>query len=113
MALAIRQIRDELSFHPQGRSLTDITPEIDMGGTAVSLSLKSGEVWVFRHASEAQLSVEASVYLEKGRLKPRATKQIVLSDTVLDYSASVAWTLSRAQDGTRHLRDIEPDDLQS
>jgi uncharacterized heparinase superfamily protein len=88
----------------------DITPEIDMGGTAVSLSLKSGEVWVFRHASEAQLSVEASVYLEKGRLKPRATKQIVLSDTVLDYSASVAWTLSRAQDGTRHVRDLEPDD---
>jgi uncharacterized heparinase superfamily protein len=102
----LKGVRFDIRFHLH----PDITPEIDMGGTAVSMSLKSGEVWVFRHDSEAELSVEASVYLEKGRLKPRATKQIVLSDTVLDYSAHVAWTLSRAQDGTRHVRDLDPDD---
>ena len=57
----------------------DVEAETDLGGAAVSLTLRGGEVWVFRHGGEASLSVENSVYLESGRLKPRATKQIVLS----------------------------------
>ena len=85
----------------------DVEPEIDLGGSAVSLSMKSGEVWVFRYDGPAGLSIDPSVYLERGRLKPRATKQIVLTDTVLDYSSQVRWSLTRAQDGKRHIRDLD------
>ena len=50
----------------------DVDATLDMGGTAVSMALRSGEIWVFRHDGAAELALEASVYLEKGRLKPRA-----------------------------------------
>ncbi len=99
-------VRYDLRFHVH----PEVEVEVDLGGNAVSLSLKSGEVWVFRHDGVAELSVDASVYLDNGRLKPRATKQIVLSDTVLDYSSRVSWSFSRAQDGTRHVRDLDLDD---
>ncbi len=84
----------------------DVDTTLDLGGTAVSMALKSGEIWVFRHDGAADIALEASVYLERGRLKPRATKQIVLSAVVLDYSTQISWTLSRAQDGNRHIRDL-------
>ncbi len=56
-------------------------PTLDLGGSAVSMALKSGEIWVFRHTGGRSLALEPSVYLEKGRLKPRATRQIVLAGT--------------------------------
>lgn len=88
----------------------DVDAALDMGGAAVSLALRSGEIWVFRHDGAGQLSLEPSVYLEKGRLKPRAAKQIVLSARVLDYAAEVGWTLAKAQDTPLAIRDIERDD---
>jgi uncharacterized heparinase superfamily protein len=88
----------------------EVDAELDMGGAAVSLVLRSGEIWVFRHDGAAQLSLEPSVYLEKGRLKPRATKQIVLSARVLEYAAEVGWTLAKAQDTPLAIRDLERDD---
>ncbi len=102
----LQGVKYALRFHLH----PDVEPEINLGGTAVSMTLKSGEVWVFRHSGTARLTLEASVYLESGRLKPRATKQIVLSDTVLDYSGQIKWTLTRAQDGKRHVRDIDSDE---
>lgn len=78
----------------------DTDAQIDMGGRAVSLALPSGEVWVFRPGSETTLTLEASVHLEPGRLKPRAAQQVVLSDTLVSYAATIDWTLARAQDAT-------------
>ncbi|MBK1634291.1 heparinase II/III family protein [Rhodovulum adriaticum] len=86
----------------------DVDAAIDMGGAAVSLALKSGEIWVLRHDGAAELRLAPSVYLEKGRLKPRATKQIVLSARVMDYASLITWTLAKAQDTPRALRDLEP-----
>ncbi|WP_028029584.1 heparinase II/III family protein [Gemmobacter nectariphilus] len=88
----------------------EVDAQIDLGGAAVSLGLRSGEIWVFRHDGVATLSLEPSVYLEKGRLKPRATKQIVLSARVLDYAAEVGWTLAKAQDTPLAIRDLERDE---
>ncbi|WP_172300480.1 heparinase II/III family protein [Pseudoruegeria sp. HB172150] len=88
----------------------DADAEVDLGGSAVSLVLKSGEVWIFRHDGRAEMTVEPSVYLEKGRLKPRATKQIVLSSRAIRYASRVRWTLAKAQDTPTHLRDFERDD---
>ncbi|WP_456388376.1 heparinase II/III family protein [Profundibacter sp.] len=89
----------------------DVDAAIDMGGAAVSMALKSGEIWVFRHGGEAELSLEPSVYLEKNRLKPRATKQIVLSARALGYASHVTWTLHKAQDTPDSLRDLTRDDI--
>jgi len=52
----------------------DVDATLDMGGAAVSMALRSGEIWVFRHDGLATLSLDPSVFLEKGRLKPRKRK---------------------------------------
>lgn len=88
----------------------EIDAEVDLGGAAISLGLRSGEIWVFRHDGAASLGLEPSVYLEKGRLRPRATKQIVLTARVLDYAAEVGWTLAKAQDTPLAIRDLERDE---
>lgn len=91
-------------LHPD----TDAT--LDMGGNAVSVALKSGEIWVFRHDSHAKLSLEPSVYLEKGRLKPRATKQIILSGFAAQIETRIGWTLAKAQDTPLAIRDLDRDE---
>ena len=71
-----------------------------MGGRAVSLTLPSGEVWVFRPGREISMMLEASVHLDQGRLKPRPAQQVVLSDRLVAYAATIDWTLTRAQEAT-------------
>lgn len=88
----------------------DVDATLDMGGHAVSLALKSGEIWVFRHDGAAALSLEPSVYLESGRLKPRAAQQIVLSAKVMDYGHQIGWTLAKAQDTPQGIRDTLRDE---
>ena len=89
----------------------DADAALDMGGTAVSVALKSGEIWVFRHDGRARLSLEPSVYLEKGRLRPRATKQIVLSAHAAEIETRIGWTLAKAQDTPLAIRDLDREDL--
>lgn len=103
---ALAGIAFDIRFHLH----PDVDAALDLGGAAVSLGLKSGEIWVFRHDGTARLALEASVYLEKGRLKPRATRQIVLSAVVMDYACQIGWTLAKAQDTPRAIRDLERDD---
>lgn len=88
----------------------DVDAAVDLGGAAVSMALKSGEIWVFRHDGVQDLSLQASVYLETGRLKPRATKQIVLSGRAMEYATRVRWSLSKAQDTAVAVRDLNRDD---
>lgn len=88
----------------------DVQAELDMGGSAVSMALKSGEMWVFRHDGAATLTLSPSVYLERGRLSPRATKQIVLQASVEDYGMRIGWTLAKAQDTPAHIRDLATED---
>ncbi|MEO0401688.1 MAG: heparinase II/III family protein [Pseudomonadota bacterium] len=88
----------------------EVDAEIDMGGAAISMALKSGEIWVFRHDGTRDVSLEPSVYLEKGRLKPRASQQIVLSGRAMDYGTRVRWSLSKAQETAMGIRDLNRDD---
>jgi uncharacterized heparinase superfamily protein len=99
-------IRYALRFHLH----PDVDAAIDLGGTAVSLALKSGEIWVLRYDGPVELSIDAGVYLEKGRLKPRAAKQVVLSGAALDYATRIRWSLAKAQDTPVGLRDLVRDD---
>ena len=96
----------DLRFHLH----PDVDAVLDLGGTAVSMALKSGEMWIFRHNGVADLKLDQSVYLESTRLKPRASRQIVLSSRFLDYARQVGWTLAKAQDTPASIRDIDHDD---
>ncbi len=93
-----------LHLHPE------VDAAVDLGGAAVSMALKSGEIWVFRHDGGHGLSLEPSVYLEKGRLKPRASTQIVLSGRAMTYRTRVRWSLSKAQDTAIAVRDLHRDE---
>ena len=97
------QIRFHL--HPE------VDAAVDMGGAAVSMALKSGELWMLRSDSLVTMTLEPSVYLEKGRLKPRATRQIVLSGRAVEPATRVRWSLSKAQDTPVSIRDLKMDQL--
>ncbi|WP_415919261.1 heparinase II/III family protein [Tateyamaria sp. SN6-1] len=84
----------------------EVDAEIDLGGAAVSMALKSGEIWVFRHDGTQSLDLQASVFLERGRLKPRGALQIVLSGRALNYATRVRWSLSKAQETAIGIRDL-------
>jgi len=86
-----RGLRYALRFHLH----PDVKAEIDMGGSAVSLQLEDGETWVFRFLGNAELSLRPSVYLDANRLRPRATKQIVLSQRIRGYGSAISWSLAK------------------
>ncbi len=89
---------DTIGFAVRFHLHPDVEPSLDMGGKAVSLTLKSGEVWVFRAGPDAKITVEPSFFLEKERLQPRSTQQIVLTSQAMEYGARVGWDLAKAKD---------------
>jgi uncharacterized heparinase superfamily protein len=86
----------------------DVDAALDLGGAAISLALKSGEVWIFRQDGMATMALEPSVYLEFGRLRPRPAQQVVLSGRAMTYATRVRWSLAKAQDTPNALRDLAP-----
>ncbi|QBF33746.1 heparinase II/III family protein [Thalassococcus sp. S3] len=107
-ATSLSGIGFDIRFHLH----PDVDATVDLGGAAISMALKSGEIWVFRHDGKVRLSLDPSVYLEKGRLKPRATKQIVLSGRSMEYATRIRWSLSKAQDTAIAVRDLARDELE-
>ena len=105
-----RRPGEALQFHLRFHLHPDVEAALDLGGTAVSLVLRSGEVWVFRLADASELGIEASVYLEKGRLKPRSAQQIVICGTLIGLEARIGWTLAKAQDTPLAIRDLDRGD---
>ncbi len=95
----------QLRFHLH----PEVDAAVDMGGAAISLVLKSGELWVFRTDSDTLVSLENSVYLEKGRLKPRAAQQIVLAGRAMEYATRMRWSISKTQETAIGIRDLKPD----
>jgi len=102
----LRGISYALRFHLH----PDVDPSLDMNGTAVSVALPSGEIWVFRFDGPGRMALEPSVYLEKGRLAPRPCQQIIIRAAILDESSQINWTLAKAQDTPLAIRDIGRDD---
>ncbi|MBO9473046.1 heparinase II/III family protein [Shimia sp. R10_1] len=104
---ALQGVPYEIAFHLH----PEVDASLDMGGAAVSIALKSGETWVFRHDAIAKMRLDASVFLEKGRLKPRATKQIVLSGVAMEYATRIRWSLSKAHETNMAIRDLNRDEM--
>lgn len=88
----------------------DVTASIDLGGTAASLMLKSGELWIFRHASNARLSLDPSVFLDQTRSAPVPCLQIVLHARAQDHATAITWSLAKAQASGPAIRDISRDE---
>ena len=89
----------------------EVEARLDPGGQSVTMTLRSGEIWHFYHDGVADLTLDRSVYLESGRLRPRATKQVVLSAAALDYASRIRWSLSKSDDVPLTIRDLQPDEL--
>jgi len=87
-------------LHPEVDAL------LDLAGATVSLTLKSGEIWVFRQDGATEMRLETSVYLENGRLRPRTSQQVVLSGRSMAYATRIRWSLAKAQDTPIALRDV-------
>ena len=102
----LKGLRFEIRFHLH----PEVDATIDLGGAAVSMALKSGEIWVFRHDGMTELTLEAGAYLETTRLKPRASQQIVLTGRAINPATRVRWSLSKAQETAIGVRDLERDD---
>lgn len=94
--------RARFHLHP------DVQASLDLGGDAVSLTLRSGEVWIFRQ-SGGDLTLEPSTYLDQRRLNPRLTQQIVVSVAAMDYASRIKWVVGRAGDRRHAVRDFETD----
>jgi len=102
----LKGVRFELRFHLH----PEVDATLDLGGAAVSMALKSGEIWVFRHDGAHNLSLDPGVYLETTRLKPRAAQQIVLTGMAFTYATRVRWSLSKAQETAIGVRDLSMDE---
>ena len=86
----------------------DVECSLDLNGTAISMTQKNGDVWLFRGDGVAQLALEPSVYLEQGRITPRAADQIVLSVAVSDAKTHLRWTLAKVHYGRVALDKKDP-----
>jgi len=87
----------------------EVEARVDLGGSAVSLTLRSGEIWIFRQTGAQRMHLAPSVYLESGRIKPRATQQVVLVGRAMSYATRIRWSLAKAQDTPLAIRDMPRD----
>ena len=87
----------------------DVTAEPDPDGGGVTLFLRSGETWQFRHDGVAEMRLDASVYLQSGQLRPRAAQQVVLSGRAMGYATRIRWSLAGARSTEAALRDLGED----
>ncbi len=90
---------DGIDFAVRFHLHPEVSAALDLGGNAVSIGLRSGELWVLRPGPGVRLGLEPSTFYDHGRLRPRATKQVVLHGRLEDYVAEVGWTLTRAREG--------------
>ncbi|MEO0378927.1 MAG: heparinase II/III family protein [Pseudomonadota bacterium] len=102
----LKGLRFDIRFHLH----PDVDATLDLAGAAISMALKSGEVWVFRHDGTHDLSLEPGAYLETTRLKPRAAQQIVLSGMAFTFATRIRWSLSKATETAIGVRDLNHDD---
>ncbi len=104
-AVKLKGIPFEIRFHLH----PEVDAALDMNGSAVSIALKSGEIWVFRQDGAGVLTLQPSVYLEQGRLKPRNAQQIVLAGRATEYGTRIRWSFAKAQDTAIGVRDLTQD----
>ncbi len=71
-----------------------VRPELDVARQLVTLTLPSGEVWMFR-ARGGGLELEESVYFDPEAPAPLPATQVVVRAEVVEYLGQVTWSFSR------------------
>jgi uncharacterized heparinase superfamily protein len=104
-----RGVPFEIRFHLHPEVVVDHGALSGSGRDGVSMTLRSGEVWVFETDGQIALSLQPSVYLEKTQPEPRAAEQIVLSGRVLDHATRIRWSLAKSDKTPVGIRDVAGD----
>ncbi len=76
----------------------EVTPNLEPDSASVSLTLATGDIWVFRCQPGVELALDESVYFEDGRQFPRPSQQIVLTGVIKEITTRVRWSLAKASE---------------
>jgi uncharacterized heparinase superfamily protein len=76
----------------------EVTPNLEADSASVSLTLTTGDIWVFRCQPNIELTLDQSVYFEDSRQFPRPSQQIVLTGTIKEMTTRVRWSLVKASE---------------
>jgi uncharacterized heparinase superfamily protein len=101
-----RAIGYALRFHLH----PDAEASADRPGHEISIRLRSGERWVFNFDGPGRLALEPTDYLDATWPEPRPAQQIVIHAAIAGAASQINWTLAKAQDTPRAIRDIGRDD---
>jgi len=102
----IESARKGLAFTLRFHLHPDVEAAFDLELNAYRLTLKSGEVWVFRHDGSCKMALESSVYLSREAIRPTATKQIVLTGVAMSYATRIRWSLAKTPESLKGIRDL-------
>jgi uncharacterized heparinase superfamily protein len=75
-----------------------VTPNLEADLASVSLTLATGDIWVFRCQPNIKLTLDESIYFEDGHQFPRPSQQIVLTCTIKEITTRVRWSLVKASE---------------
>lgn len=84
----------QLPFKSHFRVHPDVDVELGLNGSIASIRLQNGEIWLLRSDGNL-IELRDTIFIEQGRLKPRATQEIVVIGAVVDYEGRISWTLTR------------------
>ncbi|MGY9052312.1 MAG: heparinase II/III domain-containing protein, partial [Rhodobacterales bacterium] len=91
-----RKNTKSMPFNARFHISPDVTLEFGILDTAVSMTTPKGDVWILR-SPNAKISIQESAFMQYGHLHPRASKQVVVSGSAMDYEGVIEWTLSRLE----------------
>lgn len=83
-----------MPFETHFRVHPDVDVELGLNGSAASIRLQNGEIWLLRSEGN-KMELRDTIFIEQGRLKPRATQEVVVTGAVVDYEGRISWTLTR------------------
>lgn len=83
----------------------EVDAVIDASYATVTLTMKSGEVWLFRQHG-GDMTLADSLYYEPGQSRPQATRQILVTGRVVQYSGDLTWSMLRIDEGVAGTRDL-------
>jgi uncharacterized heparinase superfamily protein len=63
-------------------------------GSIASIVLQNDEYWFLRSDGN-KIELRDTIFIEQGRIKPRATQEIVVMGFVVNYESRISWTLTR------------------
>ena len=75
-----------------------MTANLEPDSASVSLTLSTGDIWVFRCQPGIELALDDSIYFEDGRQFPHPSKQIVLTGVIKEITTRVRWSLAKASE---------------